>query len=217
MSNVVIASAGSGRHACVVAEACRAAGIAVAGWIATRGDLSPPAPDIPLVGDRRRLGDAEFLAEFVIALGSGNEATRRALATQIVQHGGSLATVIHPASIVSSSATIGAGTVLLAASVVGTFARIGSFCIVNTAATVDHDNVLEDGTNLCPGAHLAGNVSCGEDAFIGIGAVIIPGVHIGARAIIGAGATVIRDVPDGVTVVGCPARPVHISRILHQN
>jgi acetyltransferase-like isoleucine patch superfamily enzyme len=55
---------------------------------------------------------------------------------------------------------------------------------------------------------LAGTVACGEDVFIGTGAVIIPGIHIGARAIVGAGATVIRDVPDGVTVVGCPARPV---------
>jgi acetyltransferase-like isoleucine patch superfamily enzyme len=43
-------------------------------------------------------------------------------------------------------------------------------------------------------------------AAVGTGAVILPGVTIGAGAIIGAGAVVTRDVPDGATVVGNPAR-----------
>ncbi len=45
-------------------------------------------------------------------------------------------------------------------------------------------------------------------AALGTGAVILPGVTIGAGAIVGAGAVVTRDVPDGVTVVGNPARPI---------
>ena len=43
-------------------------------------------------------------------------------------------------------------------------------------------------------------------ASIGSGAVIMCGVTIGTDAMIGAGAVVTRDVPDGATVAGVPAR-----------
>ena len=43
-------------------------------------------------------------------------------------------------------------------------------------------------------------------ASIGSGAVILCGVTIGADAMVGAGAVVTRDVPDGSTVAGVPAR-----------
>lgn len=49
-----------------------------------------------------------------------------------------------------------------------------------------------------------------KHASIGSGATILPGVTIGERAMIGAGSVVIKDVPDNVTVVGNPARPVGV-------
>ena len=45
-----------------------------------------------------------------------------------------------------------------------------------------------------------------DDAWIGIGAIILKGVRIGRGARVGAGAVVTRDVPDGATVTGNPAR-----------
>src|SRR5580765_1149448 len=45
-------------------------------------------------------------------------------------------------------------------------------------------------------------------ASIGSGATILCGVTIGERAIVGAGAVVTRDVADGATVVGNPARQI---------
>lgn len=45
-------------------------------------------------------------------------------------------------------------------------------------------------------------------AAVGTGAIVLPGVTIGAGAMVGAGAVVTADVPDGVTVVGNPARVV---------
>jgi maltose O-acetyltransferase len=49
-------------------------------------------------------------------------------------------------------------------------------------------------------------VSIGQNVWIGGGAIILPGVTIGDDAVVGAGAVVTRDVLQGVTVVGNPAR-----------
>jgi maltose O-acetyltransferase len=49
-------------------------------------------------------------------------------------------------------------------------------------------------------------IHIGRNVWIGGGALIMPGVNIGDDAIIGAGAVVTRDVPNGVTAAGNPAR-----------
>lgn len=45
-----------------------------------------------------------------------------------------------------------------------------------------------------------------KNASIGSNATILPGLTIGEGALVGAGAVVTKDVPDGATVVGNPAR-----------
>jgi acetyltransferase-like isoleucine patch superfamily enzyme len=45
-----------------------------------------------------------------------------------------------------------------------------------------------------------------DDADIGLGAILLPGVTIGRGAVIGAGAVVTRDVPAYAVVAGSPAR-----------
>jgi maltose O-acetyltransferase len=49
-------------------------------------------------------------------------------------------------------------------------------------------------------------VRIGRNGWIGGGAIILPGVTIGDDVIIGAGSVVTRDVPDGATARGNPAR-----------
>ena len=51
-------------------------------------------------------------------------------------------------------------------------------------------------------------VHIGPFAWVGGGAIILPGVTVGADAVVGAGSVVTRHVPRGVTVAGNPARPI---------
>lgn len=121
--------------------------------------------------------------------------------------GARMAILVHPRASVSRRAIAGPGTVVFAGAVVNAGARLGEATIVNTAATIDHDCVLADGVHVAPGAHLAGGVEVGDETWIGIGAVVREYVTIGNRVFIGAGAVVVKSIPDGLTVVGNPARP----------
>lgn len=47
-----------------------------------------------------------------------------------------------------------------------------------------------------------------DNVYIGVNAVVLPGVTIGANSVIGAGAIVTKDVPAGVVAVGNPAKVV---------
>lgn len=54
----------------------------------------------------------------------------------------------------------------------------------------------------------AAPVTTGEDAWIGGGAIVCPGVTIGAGTTVGTGSVVVRDLPPGVLAVGNPCRVV---------
>jgi acetyltransferase-like isoleucine patch superfamily enzyme len=49
-----------------------------------------------------------------------------------------------------------------------------------------------------------------EDVWLGVGSVVLPGVHIGRGSIVGAGAVVTRDIPAGSVVAGVPARVLRL-------
>jgi maltose O-acetyltransferase len=51
-------------------------------------------------------------------------------------------------------------------------------------------------------------IEIGDDAWIGGGAIICPGVRIGARAVIGAGSVVTRDIPADVLAMGNPCEVI---------
>ena len=51
-------------------------------------------------------------------------------------------------------------------------------------------------------------VTIEDNAFIGVNACILPGIHVGQNAVVGAGAVVTTDVPPYTVVAGNPAVPI---------
>ena len=69
--------------------------------------------------------------------------------------------------------------------------------------TADHPR---DPVQRAEGIEFGKPVTIGRNVWIGGGAIILPGVTIGDDAVIGAGSVVTRDVPEGATAAGNPAR-----------
>ncbi len=160
---------------------------------------------IPVLGSPADWPTYAADARFVLAFGGS---ARLALGRAMVEAGAEVGPAIHPGAHVSPLAHVGPGLVALHGATVHVDARVGSFCIVNAQSAIDHDCVLGDGVTLGPGVTFPGGVTVGEGASIGAGVVVLPGKSIGRGATIGAGAVVTKDVADGVTVAGNPARPL---------
>jgi serine O-acetyltransferase len=80
--------------------------------------------------------------------------------------------------------------------------------VVNSSVRAGRNVVLEHGVTI--GAEKFHSPVLGDNVFIGAGAKIIGGVRIGSDVKIGANAVVTKDLPDGATAVGIPARVVKL-------
>ncbi len=160
----------------------------------------------PVLGDTSALiARVNQFAGVVVAIGNNHRRLHKL--RELIEAGAEVVSVIHPSAYIGCDVTVGFGSVVFANSVIQPGSSVGNGVIVNTGATVDHDCVLEDGVHVSPGAHLAGCVSVGQCAWLGIGCAVRQGLTIGFDSVVGAGAVVITDVACGSTVVGNPARP----------
>lgn len=121
-----------------------------------------------VMGKVADIGKVAELCQGAIAA-VGNNAVREQWIESIERHGLALASVVHPRAWVSPSASVGAGTAVLAGAVVGSAAEVGKGVIINTNATVDHDVKLGDLSHIGVGVQLAGGVVVGARAFLQVG------------------------------------------------
>ena len=190
---------GASGHGKVIKDILNANGVKVEAYVDDN-------PNVNECAGRPVLHDATGLSPMIVSVGVNHIRKMIVERLQDADNSVEFATAIHPSAVVSPSARIGEGSVVMAGAVINADAVIGKHCIVNTGATIDHDVVLEDYVHVAPGVNISGATHVGEGSWIGVGSSVKQGVKIGKWVTIGAGSVVVKDIPDSVTAYGCPCR-----------
>ncbi|OKL39872.1 acetyltransferase [Pontibacter flavimaris] len=194
-------------HAFVIADAIKMMGDDMIGYY-DRAEAKVDPFNLKYLGDEKdevaldKIKDSG--ASFFVSI--GDNSIRKTLIRHLIEKGFVTTSVIHPTSIFSTLATIGAGSFVAAGAIINPLAKIGVGAIINTGAIVEHECRIGDYVHIAPGAVLAGSVHVGDGSFIGANAVVKHGVKIGSNVIIGAGSVVLKDIAMSQTWVGNPAK-----------
>jgi UDP-perosamine 4-acetyltransferase len=208
VSDVIII--GAGGHARVLVDVLGSRGIN------PRGMLDPHLAPGTMVANVEVLGDDRWLDDHlvdeprvVIGIGSTGSVTARKNTFDLLHAKGvAILGCTHSSTILGSDCQVDSTAQVLPGCVINNSARIGANVVLYTGSIIEHDCVIDEHAYLSPGVTLCGGVSIGARSFLGARATVLPGVRVGSDVVIAAGAVVTRDVVDGATVMGVPAKVV---------
>jgi sugar O-acyltransferase (sialic acid O-acetyltransferase NeuD family) len=146
--------------------------------------------------------------EFAVICAIGLPEVRKQLVKRATEIGLTFCSAISSSARISPEAEIGVGVMIFPNASVSTNCFVGDHAIISVGSTISHDTRLDSFATLNPGVHVAGDVSIGEGCYLGVGASVIQQVSIGSWSTVGAGAAVVDNLPENVTAVGVPARPI---------
>lgn len=162
--------------------------------------------EYPVVGT---IDDLKTIDGYVV-VAIGNSHVKKNLVERISSISNvKFATLIDPSVIISNRVNIGEGCIVCAGNIITVDITIGNHVILNLDCTVGHDAIINDFVTVYPSVNISGNVVIGECTEVGTGSKIIQGKEISGNIIIGAGATVVKNLNDGGTYIGSPAKKLN--------
>ena len=117
-------------------------------------------------------------------------------------------TIISKDCILNGNIIIGEGSLVMSGVVINTQTTIGDHCIINTSSSIDHDNYFMDFSSCGPGVVTGGNVTLGENSYLGIGSIVKHGVKIGKNTVIGGNSFVNKKCLDDFLYFGVPVKQI---------
>lgn len=192
---------GAGGHAASIADVIvRGGGVVIAVIGRADRDWSVPVLESDIEGIALASSQGAH-----IALGIGDNVIRdRLLSNESIRE---LARPLRAADAgIAETAQVQEGVAIMCRAHIGPGVSLGRGTLINTHAVVEHDCIIGEVTHIAPGSVLLGACVVRRSALVGAGAVVLSGREIGADAVVAAGAVVTRDVADGSTVAGVPAR-----------
>jgi len=120
-----------------------------------------------------------------------------------------VAPLVHPSAVIMvDKSDIGVGCVIGPNVVITRNVKLGIHSHINSCASINQGSTVGSFATMAPGARICGDVNVGDRVGFGCNSSVINMINIGNDVFVGAGAVVIRDISDGQTVVGVPAKPL---------
>jgi len=118
-------------------------------------------------------------------------------------------TFIHPSvHIMDDNIQVGVGSFIGANSILTTNIKLGNHALLNRGNHIGHDSVAGDFFSMMPNAVVGGNVSLGDNVYLGSCSNIREKINITSDVLIGMNAAVVKDITESGTYVGVPAKKI---------
>lgn len=118
-------------------------------------------------------------------------------------------TFIHPSvHIMDDSIEIGHGSFIGANSILTTNIKLGNHALLNRGNHIGHDSIAGDFFSMMPCAVIGGNVTLGDNVYLGSCSNIREKIYINSNVIVGMNAAVVKDINKSGTYVGVPAKKI---------
>lgn len=139
----------------------------------------------------------------------GNNKLRVKFLSLAKKYGLQIPNYIHPSVVISPHVTLGEGVYILLGTIIMPYVTIKDFVMISMGVHLAHHSILSQGCFLSTGVNYGASIYAEENAYIGIGATVMTGIHkLGKDCLIGAGAVVIKDIPERAIVAGVPAKVI---------
>jgi len=116
-------------------------------------------------------------------------------------------TFIHPSvQIMDDNIEMGEGSFIGANSILTTNIKLGNHALLNRGNHIGHDSVAGDFFSMMPNAVVGGNVTLGDNVYLGSCSNIKEKINITSDVLIGMNAAVVKDITESGIYVGVPVK-----------
>lgn len=167
-------------------------------------DLSKSPYNVTYLGPLMTMTAKTHSHRLVLAI--NDPVSRAKVGALIESRGVSLSSFVHSTVIISPSAVIEDGVILLPYSIVSANAFVSKGVCINVHCSVGHDARVGQFCTLASHVDLMGWVAIGDRVFLGSGSRVLPKIVVENDATVGAGGIVMRRVRAATTVYGFGAK-----------
>ena len=140
----------------------------------------------------------------------GDSCWRKHYAEIIESKCGEFISIIHPSSKVNKTAKIGKGCIVTAYSIVSDNVTIGNHVMIQSFSDLGHDVTIGDYVSIGSFVFLGGYASVGELSTMYTKSNVLPHKSVGKNCVVGFGSVVMKNVKDGLHVLGNPAKKIEL-------
>lgn len=149
----------------------------------------------------------------VFSCAMGNVRPKKKCVDIIQGKGGTFINIIHKSAVIRENSTLGLGCIICDGVFISCDVQIGDFVTVQRVADFGHDVKIGNFCQFNANTFMGGGAKAGSMVTVHTGAIITPGIEVGDNCTINAASVVIRNVKNGQTVFGIPAKPLLVPQI----